>query len=190
MDRKRAIKIIKDCKEKSYKRIYYTVNEYEEAFDMAIKALEQKPCTDAISRKQVLELAKDICVPTGNSMVYYRHRCIDPQDIRDLPSVSVAEKTDAYKQGWHDAISTALKETHSVQTEDGYFRVVQEETLIGVGMSIPPVSAAEKVGEWKTTKPFWGYECSVCGRIVENPVGDVYDKYPYCHCGARMVEPQ
>lgn len=52
--------------------------------------------------------------------------------IEQLPSVST-EKTDVYKQGWHDAITTALKETHSVHTEEGYFRVVQEETLIGVG---------------------------------------------------------
>lgn len=45
------------------------------------------------------------------------------------------EKTDDYIQGWHDAIATALKETHNIYTEDGPFRVVQEETLIGVGMA-------------------------------------------------------
>jgi len=49
-------------------------------------------CEDAISRKAVLALAKDIRVPTGNANVYYSHRCIDPQEIRELPSVSVAEK--------------------------------------------------------------------------------------------------
>lgn len=54
--------------------------------------------------------------------------------LNELPSVNIEEKTDAYKQGWHDAIMTALKETHNVYTEDGPFRVVQEETLIGVGM--------------------------------------------------------
>ena len=41
-----------------------------------------------------------------------------------------------YKRGWRDAIQAALSETHNVHTEEGTFRVVQEETLVGVGMSI------------------------------------------------------
>ncbi len=44
MDNEQAIKIIKDCKEKSFKRTLYTLNEYHEAIDMAIEALEQEPC--------------------------------------------------------------------------------------------------------------------------------------------------
>ena len=44
MDRKQATKIIKECKEKSFKRTLYTLNEYHEALDMAIEALEQEPC--------------------------------------------------------------------------------------------------------------------------------------------------
>ena len=45
--------------------------------------------------------------------------------------------TDEYKQGWHDAIGEALKEMYSIHTEDGTFKVIQEETLIGVGMAVP-----------------------------------------------------
>lgn len=41
-----------------------------------------------------------------------------------------------YKRGWRDAIQAALSETHNVYTEEGTFRVIQEETLVGVGMSI------------------------------------------------------
>lgn len=39
-----------------------------------------------------------------------------------------------YRRGWEDAICKALKETHDYYTEDGVFRAIQEESLIGVGM--------------------------------------------------------
>ena len=39
---------------------------------------------DLISRKAVLGLAKDICVPTKDGE--YRHRSIDPIDVMELPS--------------------------------------------------------------------------------------------------------
>lgn len=41
--------------------------------------------SDLISRKAVLALAKDIYVPTKDGTIY-RHRCIDPGDIAELPS--------------------------------------------------------------------------------------------------------
>lgn len=52
-----------------------------EAFEMAISALKAQPCEDAVSREAVVALAKDIVV--GD----YRHRCIDPQEVMELPPV-------------------------------------------------------------------------------------------------------
>ena len=40
---------------------------------------------DCISRQAAVSLAKDICVPNKEGSVY-RHRCIDPDAIRELPS--------------------------------------------------------------------------------------------------------
>ena len=40
---------------------------------------------DLISRQAAMALAKDICVPHKDGYEY-RHRCIDPQDIAELPS--------------------------------------------------------------------------------------------------------
>ena len=40
-----------------------------------------------------------------------------------------------YLRGWHDALSKALKESYNIHCEEGDFRVVQEETLIGLGLS-------------------------------------------------------
>lgn len=53
MDNEQAIKIIKDCKEKSFKRTFYTLNEYHEALDMAIKALEQMEVIEAIIKSPI-----------------------------------------------------------------------------------------------------------------------------------------
>ena len=160
-----------------------TDEQHYEAKQMAIKALEQQPCSDAISRKVLKDLGAECIakrdengnlIPLGSIdslppvSTGKPNKCEDAvsrQAVLDglasiakakaksdaqksmmgrtmffverLPSVSTG-KTVAYKQGWHDAIVTALKETHSVHTEGGNFRVVQEETLIGMGMAYEP----------------------------------------------------
>ena len=55
---------------------------------------------------------------------------------KGVPLSEVIEdiKAEAYRKGWHDAIRKALDETHNYYTEDGVFRAIQEESLIGVGM--------------------------------------------------------
>ena len=55
-----------------------------------------------------------------------------------------------------------------------------------------------KTGHWmidedSTDRFFATYECSCCKRAIIVPhdaMKAVYKDYPYCHCGARMVEPQ
>ena len=54
MKREEALRIIKECKEKGFKHTFYTLNEYHTALDIAIKALEQEPCDDAINREDAL----------------------------------------------------------------------------------------------------------------------------------------
>ena len=48
-----------------------------------------------------------------------------------------------------------------------------------------------KVGHWIYQEDTLEYACSECNRRIdtkrfENP----YIRYPYCHCGCRMIEPQ
>ena len=45
----------------------------------------EKQMDDLISRQAAINLAKDICVTTKDGSIY-RHRCIDPDEIRELPS--------------------------------------------------------------------------------------------------------
>ena len=44
-----------------------------------------------IDRDAAIALAKDIIVPTKSGHDY-RHRCIDPQDLAELPAADVVER--------------------------------------------------------------------------------------------------
>lgn len=58
---------------------------------------------DLISRQAAIDLAKDLCVPTKDGSTY-RHRCIDPDTIRELPSaqrwIPVSERLPG-DEGWY-----------------------------------------------------------------------------------------
>ena len=41
----------------------------------------------------------------------------------------------------------------------------------------------EQVQRWATKAK---YRCSVCGREIMSAVSVNIEKYPYCHCGAKM----
>lgn len=52
MTAEKAIEIIKKCKEKKFKHTIYTVNEYEAAMDMAIKALRREDTLDCLDAQK------------------------------------------------------------------------------------------------------------------------------------------
>lgn len=56
------------------------------ALEMAIKALENQANEDLISRKSVLDLAKDLTFEGG-----CKHRCVDVLDIYSLPTMKESE---------------------------------------------------------------------------------------------------
>lgn len=54
----------------------------------------------------------------------------------------------------------------------------------------PAADVAQVVhGQWEQVKK-WAtkakYRCSVCGREIMSAVKVNIEKYPYCHCGAKM----
>jgi DNA-directed RNA polymerase subunit RPC12/RpoP len=54
----------------------------------------------------------------------------------------------------------------------------------------PTIDAVEVVhGRWEQVQR-WAtkakYRCSVCGREVMSAIKVNIEKYPYCHCGAKM----
>ena len=58
--------------------------------------------------------------------------------------------------------------------------------------TLPPVQP--KIGHWILKEKglkITSYYCSECGRYVRDDTGyDVSKDYPFCHCGAKMIEPQ
>ena len=74
---------------------------------------------------------------------------------------------DSYNGAWNDAIGRAEMEFEG----------------------LPPVAPQPKTGHWIIIDDCEQFlaKCSECGRIEDIRM---ISKYPYCHCGAKMVEPQ
>ena len=66
--------------------IYYR-KEYEEAVNMAIKALEQQPCEDCVSRQALIEKATSWDKHFADS-----ERCVSLTDIQNAPSITPQPK--------------------------------------------------------------------------------------------------
>lgn len=159
MDREQAIKIIKDCKEKSFKRTLYTLDEYYEAVDMAIKALEQEP--DAIHNEREQAYMK------GYEDASKRFRTEPCED-----AIS--------RQAAIDAIET----TKAAMATDGEIYVAKINAEMNI-QQLPSVST-EKTGRWIDIQSHWSdltrFQCT-CDQC-----GDFSNKItPFCpNCGAKM----
>lgn len=58
-----------------------------ESVRQIVKRVIPRPCEDAVSRKAVLNLAKDLDFTSVKGLEYYKHRCIEIGDVEDLPPV-------------------------------------------------------------------------------------------------------
>lgn len=108
-----------------------------------LKALEQDPCEDCISRQAVMDI---VDFYKTNPQHYSADALID--DIQKLPPVQPEQKAGHWIEKY---------------AEDG---------------------CGELYSYWM---------CSECGRMVGYNLADIADvlkDYPYCHCGAKMVDPQ
>ena len=108
-----------------------------EYFQQAIKALEQEPCEDCISREKAI-----------NQCGFGMTSLLIADCLRRLPSVTPQPKMGKWINKY---------------AED---------------------ACGERYSYWA---------CSECGRDVGfnlANIEDVLSEYPYCHCGAKMVEPQ
>ena len=61
---------------------------------------------------------------------------------------------------------------------------------------LPPVTPQPKMGRWIAyevrlpDRTILNYRCSVCGRKLIGYSTETLSEAPFCHCGAKMVEPQ
>ena len=119
-----------------------------EHFQMAIKALEQEPCEDAMSRQAVLDMASVIETDdySGNEIL----EVVDVDDIKALPSVTPAQK----KGKWIDTDVTLLNRqgyiVHEVICSEcngiSYFRKMGDKYI---GANLCPNCGARIVKEDK-----------------------------------------
>ena len=111
-----------------------TVRELKYIVEILETLRSERTQGDAISREALRKTICDMNFDFGN---YYDHtdEIIDRvcEKIDNVPPVPERD----YSQGWHDAITKALNEAYTITTEDGSFKVVQTETLEGLGMSMP-----------------------------------------------------
>ena len=84
------------------------------ALDIAIKALEQEPCEDAISRKAMLDYLK-----------YLHGEMSEEEFIKELPSVTPARKKGKWiYSGSYDEVGMLFcsKCKHEIDVSEGYFK--------------------------------------------------------------------
>ena len=79
-----------------------------------------------------------------------------------------------------------------IKNED--YLIPAEATLYKVVQNMPPVTPKTKTGHWIKmplieTGQAYSHECSLCGRKILATNANL-SEFPYCHCGATMVEPQ
>lgn len=111
------------------------------AYEMAIQALSQEPCNDAVSRQAVLALPR---IKIHNEWGNVIKESVDVEDVKQLPSVT------------------------------------QKSGKWIVGRISPTKLRGENLIE---------YRCSECDRAIRCTESQLVN-YPYCHCGAKMIEPQ
>lgn len=181
-----------------------TIGEQVDALEMAIKALEQEPCDDAISREEALKHSHIEFDDDGEG-----HRVVYVEEIEDLPPVtpqrdkSVLERVEDCIS--RQALRQKLREHHDffVNAYGGFnnlslndkFRVDEITNCIAMVVNAPSVTPQPKIGEWlekevnsdKVIEEWQSAKCSVCDKYHTTPYMYYFDDYKFCpNCGAKM----
>ena len=124
----------------------------------------------AIIRKEAVEIVEDLCIKSEPSVV--------PKPCEDAISrEAILLEIDKIKDNYGGLLDVAM-----------FIR------------GLPPVNPQLKTGHWILNDNqgvqavgHLTYHCSECGREICSKYHGKFSllkEYPYCHCGAKMVEPQ
>ena len=166
MTKEKAREILNILKE--YERAYqYSKEEVVGALDMAIKALEQQPCEDAISRQALIEKATSWDKHFADS-----ERAVSLTDIMSMPPVTPQPCEDCVKR---DDAQDIMARLLSDYLHDEDREKIENANEIG---ELPSVQPQPKSGHWiAMSEGFSPYECSECGGVE-------FKKSKYCpNCG-------
>lgn len=187
--------------------------ERKKAIKAAIKALEQQPCDDAVSREAVIEILENYGCTNREGLIFKDIRALPP--VTQKPKYWIDKDNKIYKMP--DDIPTMTIQYPTITHEDTISRTevmnvisdfvtfekyidkhnhITFEPLEQMINSLPPVT--QKYGKWiehteiETSAPEYlmFYECSECGNKPCFCKSDIHKKRFCSNCGARMVEPQ
>lgn len=156
-------------------------DELNEALDMAIKALDQEPCGDAVDRAEAIKIADGYC-----------HHTNVAKELAKLPSVNPQPYEDAIsRQAVFDALDNHKYSNEFCEKHHIDWSINLSMAHIAVN-DLPPVTPRQKYGKWikqtLSVKPF-GEDTVLCDQCAF--MTDKDSMYNYCpNCGARMIEPQ
>ena len=129
---------------------------------VAIKALEQEPCEDAISRQAAIEAVINLCKHyTPIKSVNHPHMDFVIEVLQELPPINPQPKTDSW----------SIKDVADTFKKHGL--IVEQEP---------------KTGHWIKTGYIDKVMCSICNHKMWN-YWEVNDFVNCPHCGAKMVDP-
>lgn len=140
-----------------------------EAVEMAIKALEQKPCGDMISRQAVLDEAFEV-----DTKEYGRIDVVGVDAINSLPPVTSQPKYEDIAKAFQFGLAFGFGKKY-----EEIDKVIDEIKKV--------CTPQPKMGRWIIIDDceYFMAKCSECGELVDSRM---INKYPYCHCGAKMQE--
>lgn len=197
------MKIVIDVEKDYYEMLKYNVEHGQKykPFEVIANGIPVSTEGDLINREYVENIVKSEVVDLQDGTEEWRTYVNDTCEnilikVHNAPTVPERD----YSQGWHDAITKALNEAYTITSEDGSFKVVQTETLEGLGMSMPERPQGEKINEipkdfiYDTeTSEFYCYRNKYTGEeihivkppktyILARPQGEwgVHGECPFC----------
>lgn len=135
-----------------------------EALDMAIEALEQQPCTDAISRQAVLDLAKFDGRENLGSIIH-------AFDVEQLPPVNPAEKQEPCKDTIsREAVIDIIEDVCPIYGND--YRYILRDKV----NELPPVTPQYTDAEIQKMQDLESVEIQTAYEIGKAEGSEVLDK--------------
>jgi hypothetical protein len=127
-----------------------------------------------------------LAIENCNSLSDLRQKIIDGEEVRTVRHEPCEDAI------WREDALMALTGEWTEPTDELIHQFIRRIK------NLPPAAPQPQIGRWVIVedRTDWydaTYECSCCKRTIVVPYdasNEVYKDYPYCHCGAKMVEPQ
>jgi hypothetical protein len=175
-----------------------------EAYEMAIKALKQQTCEDAVSRQVVLEIIRDFGYKNDHEEMLINERIkalpsVNPQyteaEIQKMQEMEQAEIQKAYELG------TKMQPCEDCISRQAVLDVIDDidkttcmneyHVIVDAIDKLPSVNPQPKTGHWIDIMvgDMPAQACDQCNTFY--PLAYTGGGHKYCpNCGCRMVEPQ